>query len=137
VEDAVEAQHGYLYGNEEGIEHSHKHEHGGPGKLTHLHRHAKSVALSLWGIGAFAFVLGFVHEEEFALLAMFMAGDGPLILMISYASAVAIALIAVTLSCVKAYRWFSPKIERFQKQIPRMTAISLLLMVVALLFGLA
>jgi len=137
IEDELEAQHGHLHGNKREIEHTHGHEHIGQGKHAHLHKHAKSIALSLWGIATFAFILGFVHEEEFALLALAVGGIDPLLLMISYAASVTIMLVGATLICVKAYRRFLPEIRSRQKYIPKISAISLLIMAIAFILGLA
>lgn len=54
--------------------------------------------LTLWGIASIAFVLGFSHEEEFALLALAVGGVDPLVLMLTYASSVMIGLMGVTLT---------------------------------------
>lgn len=74
----------------------------GQGRHVHWHKHAKSVALSLWGITTFALVLSFTHEEEFTLLALAVEGINPLVLMISYTTAVMMALIGTPLMCIKA-----------------------------------
>jgi ABC-type nickel/cobalt efflux system permease component RcnA len=135
VEDEFEAQHGHLHGNREEIEHIHEHEHPGRGRHIHWHKHAKSVALSLWGITTFALILGFAHEEEFTLLALAVGGINPLVLMISYAIAVTMALIGITLICIKAYERLLPKIKHYQKYVPKVSAISLLVMAVAFMLG--
>jgi uncharacterized protein YacL len=137
VKDELEAQHGHLHENlEEAIEHEHEHEHPGQGRHTHWHKHARRIALSLWSIATFAFILGFAHEEEFALLALAVGGVNPLMLMITYASSVTLALIGITLLSVKAYESVHLKIRRYQRYIPKISALILLLMAVALILNL-
>jgi hypothetical protein len=84
-----------------------------------------------------AFVLGFAHEEEFVILAI-VAGSGgdPLTIMIAYASAVAIALIGVTLLSLKVYQFFQHKIIYYSKYLPKITAILLAYMAVGFAVGL-
>ena len=48
----------------------------------------KKKAANLWQIASYALVLGFVHEEEFAILAFCIGGNNCLALMIFYALAV-------------------------------------------------
>lgn len=136
VKDEFEAQHGHLHENVETIEHEHEHEHPGQGRHTHWHKHVKRIALSLWGIATFAFVLGFAHEEEFALLALAVGGINPLMLMISYAASVTLALIGITLLSIKAFERVHLKIRRYEKYIPKISALTLLLMAIALILEL-
>jgi len=84
-----------------------------------------------------AFVLGFAHEEEFALLALAVGGINPLMLMISYATSVTLALIGITLLSIKAYESVQPKIKRYEKYIPKISALILLIMAIALILNLA
>jgi len=137
VKDEFEDQHGHLHENVKTIEHEHEHEHPGQGRHNHWHKHAKRVALSLGGIATFAFVLGFAHEEEFALLALAVGGINPLMLMISYATSVTLALIGITLLSIRAYESAHPKIKRYEKYIPKISALVLLIMAIALILDLA
>ena len=137
VKDEFEKQHGHIHETLKKIEHEHEHEHPGQGRHAHWHKHAKRVALSLWGIATFAFVLGFAHEEEFALLALAVGGINPLMLMISYAISVTVALMGITLMSVKAYKSLQPKIKRYEKYIPKITPLTLLIVAVAFILGLA
>jgi len=137
VKDELEDQHGHLHENVKTIEHEHEHEHPGQGRHNHWHKHAKRIALSLGGIATFAFVLGFAHEEEFALLALAVGGINPLMLMISYATSVTLALIGITLLSIKAYESVHPKIKRYEKYIPKISALVLLIMAIALILDLA
>jgi len=137
VENEYKSQHGHLHKSLQKVWHEHEHEHLGQGRHTHWHKHAKRVALSLWGIATFAFVLGFAHEEEFALLALAVGGIDPLMLMVSYAISVTVALMAITLVSVKAYRGIELKIKHYEKYIPKISAVILLIMAVAFVLGLA
>jgi len=139
VEDESKSQHGHLHENIGEIEHEHEHEHLNLNtwKHSHWHRHARRVKLTLLGIAIFAFVLGFAHEEEFALLALAVGGINPFTLMICYAVSVTIALVGITLISIKAYQKVEEKIKRYEKYIPKVNAIVLLVMAVAFIFGLA
>jgi len=137
VEDENESQHGHLHENIREIEHEHEHEHADIGKHSHRHKHAKAVKLTLLGIAAFAFLLGFAHEEEFALLALTVGGINPFTLMLSYAVSVTIALVGITLISIKTYQKVETKIKRYEKYIPKISAIVLLIMAAAFIFGLA
>jgi ABC-type Zn2+ transport system substrate-binding protein/surface adhesin len=132
-----ESQHGHLHENTEAIEHEHEHEHPEMGRHTHWHKHSKPVKLTLFGIAVFAFVLGFVHEEEFALLALAVGGVNPLILMVCYAASVTAALIGVTLISIKAYQQVQVKIKRYEKYIPKINATVLVVMAIAFILGLS
>jgi nickel/cobalt exporter len=135
VKDELEAQHGHLHEFTGETEHEHLHHHPGQAQHTHWHKHAKSLALSLWSIATFAFVLGFAHEEEFALLALAVSGVNPLSLMILYAASVTLSLVGVTLLSVKAYQRVQPRIKRYEKYMPKVSGIVLLLMAVVLVLG--
>lgn len=137
VEDEFEAQHGHLHVNPEEIEHEHLHEHPGGERHIHIHRHSKSVKLSLAGIALYAFVLGFAHEEEFALLALAVGGIDPWLLMIIYGLAVSFSLIGITLVCIKAFQYFLPRIQKYAKYVPKISAITLLIIAVAFVLNIA
>jgi nickel/cobalt transporter (NicO) family protein len=136
VQDELEAQHEHLHESLGGVSHNHEHQHLDNTLHTHVHEHSKSLKFSLWGIAAFALVLGFAHEEEFALLAFAIGGINPYVLMIVYATSVTLALVGVTMICVKAYKAFLPRIRRYQKYLSKIAAIILGMMGVAFLFGL-
>jgi len=137
AEDDYEAQHGHFHENLGEITHEHEHEHPGQGRHTHWHKHAKRIVLSLWGIATFAFFLGFAHEEEFALLALAVGGVNPLTLMLSYAMAVTVALVAITLASVKTYKSVQSKLRRYEKYIPKVNALILLIMAVTFVLNIA
>jgi len=109
INDELETQHDHLHDNPEEVEHEHEHKHLDSVRHTHRHKHSRRTILSLSGIATFAFLLGFAHEEEFALLTLAVGGIDPLMLMLLYAASVTFALIGVTLLCVKAYELSKPK----------------------------
>ena len=102
---------------------------------THYeHSHEpKKMPKSLWGIAAFAFVLGFVHEEEFALLAFCLDNINCLLLMVSYAAAVSFSIIGITLASIHAYSKIQHRMHEIEHYLPKISAV--ILLVLALLFA--
>ena len=86
---------------------------------------------------SFAFVLGFVHEEEFVILAI-AAGSGgnPLTIVIAYVSSVAVALIGITHLSLKVYKHFQHKIIYYSKYLPKITSILIAFMALGFAVGL-
>jgi len=128
--DGLVKQHGHIHEDHPEIEHEHEHEHPGEGRHNHVHKHITGIALSLWGLASFAFVLGFAHEEEFALLAMVAGGINAWVLMISYAVAVILGLVAVTVGCVKVYEQLKSRLTRYERYVPKISAVILTIMAV-------
>lgn len=122
------AQHGHYHDNARSIEHDHEHEHPGEGIHTHMHYHAKRVILSLTGIAAFSFVLGFAHEEELALLALLVGGINPFYMIVVYASSVTVSLIGVTVIAAKMYKSIEANVKKYEKYFPKISGIVLLVM---------
>jgi ABC-type nickel/cobalt efflux system permease component RcnA len=135
VHSDLDEQHGHFHDNATDLTHTHEHEHKEEGFHTHEHLHPKRLNMTLWKLASCAFVLGFAHEEEFALLALAVGGVSPLLLMVSYGLAVAVGLIGVTLLGVKMYEHVKNRIARYEKYIPKISGAILLAMAVALLFG--
>jgi len=132
--DGLEKQHGHIHENQPEIEHEHEHEHPGQGRHTHRHKHTLGTVLSLVGLASFAFVLGFAHEEEFALLALVAGGVNAWILMLSYGISVLLGLVAVTIISVKIYKQIQPKLIRYERYIPKIGAIFLVAMAFIIVF---
>ena len=130
----LEQQHGHIHENQPEIEHEHEHEHPGQGQHTHWHKHAIGIALSLWGLASFAFILGFAHEEEFALLALVAGGVNAWILMLSYGVSVLLGLMVVTIVSVKIYKQVQPKLMPYERYIPKIGAAILVAMAIAIIF---
>jgi nickel/cobalt transporter (NicO) family protein len=135
VQDFDETQHGHLHGNRAILEHEHEHTHTNQQVHTHAHIHQKSAILTLSGIALYAFILGFAHEEEFALLALAVGDVNPWLLMIIYGCAVTGSIIGVTLLCIKTFEYFSPKLQRFSRYIPKISAITLFILAIGMIFN--
>jgi len=132
--DDLERQHGHNHEGSPETEHEHEHEHLGQGWHTHKHKHRAAVALSLLGLASFAFILGFAHEEEIALLALVAGGLNAWVLMVAYGVAVLLGLIVATIASVKLYKQFQPKLSRYEKYIPKIGAGLLVIMAAAIIF---
>lgn len=128
----LENQHGHIHVDQPNVEH--EHEHPGQEAHNHVHKHYTDVALSLLGIASFAFVLGFAHEEEFALLALVAGGVNAWVLMITYGIAVLLGLMTVTILGIKIYKRLQPKLIRYEKYIPKIGGIFLVLMALMIAF---
>jgi nickel/cobalt exporter len=105
-EDLVETQHGHLHDDNYNskLNHYHTHWHRGLGYHSHTHFHQERSTPSLKSIVSFAFVLGFIHEEEFVILAIAASQSVDLILLIvTYAISVSAALIGITVISLKFY----------------------------------
>jgi len=94
------------------------------------------VFLSLASIAGFALILGFAHEEEFALLALAVGGVDPLILMLTYAFAVMAALIGISVVSVIAYSQVRSQLKKYEYLIPKVSGLILLLTAATFLLGL-
>ncbi len=132
--DDIKRQHGHNHPGNPEIEHEHEHEHPGQGQHTHEHKHKAAIAISLVGLASFAFILGFAHEEEIALLALVAGGLNAWILMVAYGVSVLLGLIVATMVGVKLYKKFQPRLSRYEKYIPKASATLLLIMAIAILF---
>ncbi len=131
----LEGQHGHFHDNASELEHDHAHEHPNLGSHCHMHLHPKRQNLNLWKLASCAFVLGFAHEEEFALLALAVGGVNPVLLMVSYGLAVAVSLIGVTILGVKMYERVKDRIGRYEKYIPKISGVILIVMAAAMVLG--
>jgi nickel/cobalt transporter (NicO) family protein len=132
VEDETESQHGHFHDNTQELTHEHEHEHPGTGVHFHVHCHPKRLILSLRKIASCAFVLGFAHEEEFALLALAVGGVSPLFLMSAYGLSVTASLVAITVLGIKMYEKIKGKVHRYEKYIPKVSGLILLVLAVSI-----
>lgn len=132
--DPMEKQHGHIHEDQPETEHEHEHEHPKQGQHIHWHKHAVGVALSLWGLATFAFILGFAHEEEFALLALVAGGVNAWVLMLSYAVSVLLGLVVVAVGCVKIYKTLQSKLMRYEKYLSKISAAILVVMAIVIIF---
>jgi nickel/cobalt transporter (NicO) family protein len=136
TEDLIETQHGHLHHDfTEQLEHEHPHWHSGEGNHIHLHLHQKRSLPTLTAIAAFALILGFAHEEEFVILTLAVGGINPLLLMVAYATAVAVGLIGVTVLAVKVYSYIQHKVIQYTKYLPKISALILAAMAVGFAVG--
>ncbi|MCH7552465.1 MAG: hypothetical protein IIC82_00500 [Chloroflexi bacterium] len=105
----------------DGHTHEHHHEHG----TARSHAPTKPAA-GLRTLAVSALVLGFAHEEEFALLGLAVGGLNPVTLMTVYSLAVLAALVVVTLVGLAAYIAIQ---DRIQAALPYMTKFSAVVMI--------
>jgi nickel/cobalt transporter (NicO) family protein len=137
-EDLVETQHGHLHNGKDNspLEHYHTHWHHGLGYHLHTHYHQERPTPSLRSIVSFAFVLGFVHEEEFVILALAASQSiDPIILILVYAVSVATALVGVTVISLKFYQRFQYRMIQYSKYLPKMSALFLIFMSIGIFVG--
>jgi hypothetical protein len=137
-EDLVETQHGHLHNGKDKspLEHYHTHWHHGLGYHLHTHYHQERPIPSLRSIVSFAFVLGFVHEEEFVILALAASQSiDPIILILVYAVSVAAALVGVTVISLKFYQRFQYRMIQYSKYLPKISALFLIFMSIGIFIG--
>jgi len=122
-------------------EHDDHADHGDRGEHSD-HDHSSGPTLSaddprgLAGLASTAFVLGFAHEEEFEILAFCTgAADHCLELMVVYALAVILALVALTLLLVAGYERYEERVGRYAAYLPTLSAAVLILMGLGFLAG--
>jgi len=130
----LEQQHGHIHENQPEIEHEHEHGHPEQGQHTHWHKHTIGITLSLWGLASFAFILGFAHEEEFALLALVAGGVNAWVLMLLYGVSVLLGLMVVTIVSVKIYKRLQPKLMHYERYAPKIGAAILVAMAIVIIF---
>jgi nickel/cobalt transporter (NicO) family protein len=136
TEDLNETQHGHIHESiTSQVEHEHEHWHIETGYHSHIHLHQKRVLSSLAAIAGFALVLGFAHEEEFVILSLAVGGVNPILLMVAYASAVAAALIGITVLAVKVYTQLQDRLSHYTKYLPKISALILAAMAVGFALG--
>jgi hypothetical protein len=81
-------------------------------------------------------VSGFVHEEEFVILAIAASQSvDPILLIIAYAISVSAALIGITMISLKFYLRFQYRIIQYSKYLPKIAALFLIFMSIGLVIG--
>ncbi|MDZ7701413.1 MAG: hypothetical protein U5J98_04725 [Halobacteriales archaeon] len=103
------------------------HEHPTPADLDR-----KGLAGIVWT----AFVLGFVHEEEFEIIGLCLGSSFCLELMLVYAIAVMAALVALTMLLIAGYYRYEERMERYAEHFPTISAVVLLVMGLGFVLGL-
>jgi hypothetical protein len=88
------------------------------------------------GIAAFAFALGFAHEEEFEIIALCLGSNYCLELMLVYALAVIAALVAFTVLLIAGYEHHEERVEAYTPYLPAFSAAVLVGMGLGFLLGL-
>ena len=137
-EDLVETQHGHLHNGKHNspLEHYHTHWHHGLVYHLHTHYHQERSTPSLRSIVSFAFVLGFVHEEEFVILALAASQSiDPIILILVYAVSVAVALVGVTVISLKFYQRFQYRMIQYSKYLSKISALFIIFMSIGIFIG--
>ena len=137
-EDLVETQHGHLHNGKDNspLEHYHTHWHHGLGYHLHTHYHQERSTPSLRSIVSFAFVLGFVHEEEFVILALAASQSiDPIILILVYAVSVAAALMGITVISLKFYQRFQYHMIQYSKYLSKISALFIIFMSIGIFIG--
>lgn len=100
------------------------------------HKAGSDSRVGLWGMAAFAFVLGFAHEEEFAIIALCAGQASCWGVMTAYASTVAAAILGLTLLSIAAIGTLGDRIEGGRHRLPRISAAILVAMGIAYVSGL-
>ncbi|WP_440772175.1 ABC transporter permease [Natronorubrum sp. DTA28] len=108
-----------------------------PGGGGHQHLTEEHAERGLFALGTTALVLGFAHEEPIQILAICSgAGTGLCLeLMLIYSLAVIVAIIMPTLLLIAGYEHHRKRIERYTPYLPTITAVVLIGMGMAFIFG--
>jgi ABC-type nickel/cobalt efflux system permease component RcnA len=110
---------------------------GGHGHHHHPHEGSEDRAAGdLLGLVGFAFALGFVHEEEFAIIALAVGKANAWFVMGAYALAVAVSLVILTVLAIATLHRFQSKLHRYEHRLPRVSAVILGVMGLAYIFRL-
>ena len=133
--------HGHDGGAAAGHDHRHDadHDHGDGHRSDHGHRHLTREDLDrtgLWGLVWTAFVLGFVHEEEFEIIGLCLGSTACLELMLVYAVAVMVSLCGLTMLLIAGYERYEDRVERWAAHLPTLSAVVLVAMGLGFALGL-
>lgn len=128
--------------------HGHSHDHGGgdhshdqdeDGDHDEDHDHDRAAddvdERGLWGIVAFAFALGFAHNEEVEILALCTGSTACLELMTVYALSVLGAVVAMTLLLVAGFERYESRLQDHEDTISAITAAVLVAMGLGFVLG--
>lgn len=105
---------------------------------AHAHTHTleeQADERGLLGIAAFAFALGFAHNEEIEIIAICTGTEYCLELMLAYALAVLVAVMAMTLLLIAGFENFEDQVEEYRGYLPVITASVLIIMGFAFILG--
>jgi len=121
-----------VYGR--GHHHHHHHHHGDVAAHSHG-GDTPDATTGLWALLLFAFTLGFVHEEEFQIIALCAGTEHCLSLMLVYAVAVIAGLVAFTLLLIAGFERFGHRLEHAQRRLTLLSAAILALMGLGFFLG--
>src|SRR5699024_1675895 len=107
-------------------DHSHSHEHTDTTEVTNS---------SLLGLGWFALLLGFAHEEEFEIIGLCAGSNYCLELMSAYALTVITGIVGLTLLLVAGYQQYEEKIEHYTPYLPMVSAAVLVIVGIGFITG--
>jgi hypothetical protein len=82
-----------------------------------------------------AFALGFTHNEEFDIIAIYTGSTCCLDLMLLYSLAVITSLVGVTLVLVAGYQRYEDRLEDYAEYLPAFTATILIVMGIGFILG--
>jgi ABC-type nickel/cobalt efflux system permease component RcnA len=106
--------------------HGHHHDRLDKHRLSLSHNDYKHAsARGLLGIAWYAFFLGFGHGEELQIFAMCAGSEYCPALLASYALAVLVGIVGLTLLLLVSYEYFEQRIERFSAYLPELSALIL------------
>jgi hypothetical protein len=114
--------------------HEHGHEHGQGFAVGADDEEPSEDALSafqvgenngLLGFAAFAFLIGFAHEEQLALLSFCAGTGGCLTLVLVYGLAVTVSITTMVLLTVLTYNRVENRIENVDEYLPLLSAVIL------------
>ncbi len=106
-----------------------------PGGGGHQHLDERHAQQGLFTLGSTALLLGFAHEEPIQILAICAGTTFCLELMLIYSLAVIAAILAPTLLLIAGYEHYRETVERYTPYLPTITAIVLVAMGLAFVFG--
>jgi nickel/cobalt exporter len=112
------------------------HHHRGHRHADHKMSRERLAGGTLFGLVGFAFALGFVHEEEFAIIALAAGKANPWLVMGVYAAAVSLSLIVLTSLAIATFNRFEKQLSHYHHHLPRVSAGILALMGLAYIFRL-
>ena len=110
--------------------HGHGHDHHRHGHPGHEHGepHQRNGGNGLWRIAGAAFVLGFAHQEEFEIIGLCAGSEFCLEIMVVYALAVILAIVALTLLMIAGYRRLEGRLEHVARHLPKFSGAILIAM---------